>query len=81
METGKCTFTFKYNEPTRAVSFSYGASMLVTGTDPFMGSSSKLYLYSVAENQEEQTDIPMLTIDGFPGHRSVQNAPVRSGQG
>jgi len=69
LQTGEMLFTFKYNEPARAVAFSHGAKMAVVGTDPFMGSNSNLYVYEIADNPADQTATPLLTIPGFPGHR------------
>mmetsp|Transcript_34347 Transcript_34347/g.97300 ORF Transcript_34347/g.97300 Transcript_34347/m.97300 type:complete len:344 (-) Transcript_34347:212-1243(-) len=74
VETGECLFTWKYNEPTRACAFSHGANMVILGTDPFMGSCSNLYIYSVAESPGEQTDTPLMLIPGYASHRFTRVA-------
>jgi len=69
VQTGECLFTFKYNEPSRAVAYAHGARMAAVSTDPFMGNASNLYIYRIEEDHSEQTAEPAHSIPGFPGHR------------
>lgn len=67
VQTGRNLFTFKFNEPCRAVRFSMGDRMAALTADPFMAAPSAIHIVNIAEDPADQTDTVMQTITGPKG--------------
>ena len=65
VETGKNTFTFKYQAPCRAVAFSLGESHAALSTDPFMATLPAINIVRIAEDPAEQAAEPVQVLTGF----------------
>ncbi len=65
VETGRCTFTFKYQVPCRAVAFSLGESHAAISTDPFMSTSPGINIVAITEDPAEQSDVPVMQLTEF----------------
>jgi len=61
-QTGKCLFTFAYEQPARNVSLSLGDKMAAISTDPFMGAPACIRLVKIEDDPANQTQDEILTI-------------------
>jgi translation initiation factor 3 subunit I len=66
-ETGVQLFSFNFDAPARAVSFSEGDKMVVITTDPFMEQQSAIHVKRVEADRSLQTSEDVLTITGPQG--------------
>ncbi len=65
--TGKDLFTFKSQEPCRAVSLSVGDRMAAYTTDQFMGQPSAIHLVNIADDLSEQSGDVIKSVSGPKG--------------
>lgn len=65
--SGKDLFTFKSQEPCRAVAFSLGDRMAAYSTDQFMGQPSAIHLVNIADNLSEQKGDVIKSLSGPKG--------------
>ncbi|DBA93000.1 hypothetical protein WJX79_006086 [Trebouxia sp. C0005] len=65
--SGKDLFTFKSQEPCRAVAFSVGDRMAAYTTDQFMGQPSQIHLVNIADDLSEQNDDVIKSLSGPKG--------------
>ncbi|CAL8468537.1 g8077 [Coccomyxa elongata] len=65
VETGRCLFTFKYQAPCRAVSFSINEHLAALSTDPFMSTTPAINIVRISEDPSEQSDEVVQQLTGF----------------
>ena len=65
--SGKDLFTFKSQEPCRAVAFSMGDRMAAYTTDQFMGQPSQIHLVNIADDLSEQNGDVIKSLSGPKG--------------
>ena len=65
--SGKDLFTFKSQEPCRAVAFSIGDRMAAYTTDQFMGQPSQIHLVNIADDLSEQNGDVIKSLSGPKG--------------
>ena len=65
--SGKDLFTFKSQEPCRAVAFSIGDRMAAYTTDQFMGQPSQIHLVNIADDLSEQSGDVIKSLSGPKG--------------
>ena len=65
VETGRCLFTFKYQAPCRAVSFSIDEHLAALSTDPFMSTTPAINIVRISEDPSEQSDEVVQQLTGF----------------
>ncbi|XP_021751883.1 eukaryotic translation initiation factor 3 subunit I-like [Chenopodium quinoa] len=67
VKRGEELHTFKFDSPARSVDFSIGEKLVVITTDPFMEKTSAIHVYRIAEDDDEQSDEPVLVMRGPNG--------------
>ena len=65
--SGKDLFTFKSQEPCRAVAFSVGDRMAAYSTDQFMGQPSAIHLVNIADDLSHQSSAVIKSLSGPKG--------------
>jgi translation initiation factor 3 subunit I len=70
VETGADQFTFKFQEPCRAVSLSVGDRKAAMSTDPFMAEASAIHIVNIADDVADQKATVTRKLQGPKGRIS-----------
>lgn len=65
VETGKCLYTFKFQAPCRAVSFSINEKLAALSTDNFMSIPPVINVVRIADDSADQSDEVKLQLSDF----------------